>query len=45
MSLALIARSGWHEIGKRVGSLYFWVNKSYSQGRSRCARPIRATSR
>lgn len=32
MSLALIARSGWHEIGKRVGSLYFWVNKSYSQG-------------
>lgn len=32
MSLALIARSGWHEIGKRVGSLYFWVNKSYSRG-------------
>jgi 5-(hydroxymethyl)furfural/furfural oxidase len=32
MSLALISRSGWHEIGKRIGSLYFWVNKSYSQG-------------
>ena len=32
MSLVLISRSGWHEIGKRVGSLYFWVNKSYSQG-------------
>jgi 5-(hydroxymethyl)furfural/furfural oxidase len=32
MSLVLIARSGWHAIGKRIGSLYFWVNKAYSQG-------------
>jgi 5-(hydroxymethyl)furfural/furfural oxidase len=33
MKLAIIARSGWHAVGQRVGSLYLWVNKSYSQGR------------
>jgi 5-(hydroxymethyl)furfural/furfural oxidase len=32
MCLALIARSGWHAIGQRIGSLYFFVNKAYSQG-------------
>jgi 5-(hydroxymethyl)furfural/furfural oxidase len=32
MSLAVLARSGWHALGRRVGSLYFWVNKAYSQG-------------
>ena len=32
MCLALIARSGWHALGQRVGSLYFFVNKAYSQG-------------
>ena len=32
MSLAIIARSGWHAVGQRVGSLYVWVNKAYSQG-------------
>ena len=32
MSLAIIARSGWHAVGRRVGSLYFWVNKAYSHG-------------
>jgi 5-(hydroxymethyl)furfural/furfural oxidase len=32
MCLALLARSGWHAIGRRVGSLYFFVNKAYSQG-------------
>lgn len=32
MSLAIIARSGWHAVGRRVGSLYVWVNKSYSKG-------------
>ncbi len=35
MSLAIIARSGWHAMGQRVGSLYVWVNKSYSQGEVR----------
>ncbi|WP_309085746.1 GMC family oxidoreductase N-terminal domain-containing protein [Chelativorans sp.] len=32
MSLAIIARSGWHAMGYRIGTLYVWVNKSYSQG-------------
>jgi 5-(hydroxymethyl)furfural/furfural oxidase len=32
MSLAIIARSGWHAVGRRIGSLYVWVNKSYSKG-------------
>jgi len=32
MCLAIIARSGWHAMGHRVGSLYFWVNKSFSRG-------------
>ena len=32
MCIAVIARSGWHALGQRVGSLYFWVNKAYSQG-------------
>lgn len=32
MCIALLARSGWHALGQRIGSLYFWVNKSYSQG-------------
>lgn len=32
MSVAIIVRSGWHAMGRRVGSLYVWVNKSYSQG-------------
>jgi 5-(hydroxymethyl)furfural/furfural oxidase len=32
MCIAILARSGWHAIGRRVGSLYFFVNKSYSQG-------------
>lgn len=35
MSLALIARSAWHAIGRRVGSLYFWVNNSFSRGEVR----------
>ena len=32
MSLAMIARSGWHAMGYRIGTLYVWVNKAYSQG-------------
>lgn len=32
MSLAIIARSGWHAMGRRIGTLYVWVNKAYSQG-------------
>jgi 5-(hydroxymethyl)furfural/furfural oxidase len=32
MHLAMIARSGWHSVGQRVGTLFIWVNKSYSRG-------------
>ncbi len=39
MSLALIARSGWHAMGYRVGTFYVWVNKSFSQGEVRLAGP------
>jgi 5-(hydroxymethyl)furfural/furfural oxidase len=29
---AILSRSGWHSVGRRMGSLFFWVNKSYSRG-------------
>lgn len=32
---AILSRSGWHSIGYRLGSMFFWVNKSYSRGRVR----------
>ena len=32
MCIAVLARSGWHALGRRVGSLYFFVNKAHSQG-------------
>lgn len=32
MHAAILARSGWHSVGNRIGSLFFWVNKSYSRG-------------
>ncbi|MCK4206912.1 GMC family oxidoreductase N-terminal domain-containing protein [Brucella pituitosa] len=32
MHAAILARSGWHSVGHRIGSLFFWVNKSYSRG-------------
>jgi len=42
MHAAMIARSGWHSVGQRIGTLFIWVNKSYSRGvvslRSREAR-------
>ena len=30
---AILSRSGWHSIGYRLGTIFFWVNKSYSCGR------------
>ena len=30
---AILSRSGWHSVGYRLGSMFFWVNKSYSRGR------------
>lgn len=32
MHAAILSRSGWHCVGQRIGSLFFWVNKSYSRG-------------
>ena len=29
---AILSRSGWHSVGMRMGSMFFWVNKSYSRG-------------
>ncbi|MDS9469942.1 GMC family oxidoreductase N-terminal domain-containing protein [Paracoccus sp. MBLB3053] len=29
---AILSRSGWHSVGLRMGSIFFWVNKSYSRG-------------
>lgn len=34
---AILSRSGWHSIGYRLGTMFFWVNKSYSSGRLRLA--------
>lgn len=32
MHAAILSRSGWHSVGLRMGTLFFWVNKSYSRG-------------
>jgi 5-(hydroxymethyl)furfural/furfural oxidase len=32
MHMAMIARSGWHSVGQRVGTMFIWVNKAYSRG-------------
>ena len=32
MHAAILSRSGWHSVGKRMGGLFFWINKSYSTG-------------
>ncbi|WP_346779139.1 GMC family oxidoreductase N-terminal domain-containing protein [Burkholderia sp. Ac-20365] len=29
---AILSRSGWHSVGYRLGTIFFWVNKSYSRG-------------
>ena len=36
---AILSRSGWHALGLRLGSLFFWVNKSYSTGEVRLVSP------
>lgn len=36
---AILSRSGWHSVGLRTGSIFFWVNKSYSRGRLTLASP------
>jgi 5-(hydroxymethyl)furfural/furfural oxidase len=35
MHIEVLARSGWHAVGWRIGALGCWVNKAYSTGRIR----------
>ncbi len=39
MHAAIIARSAWHAIGRRIGTIFVWVNKSYSTGELRLVSP------
>jgi 5-(hydroxymethyl)furfural/furfural oxidase len=32
MFMVIVAKSAWHPIGRRIGSLFSWVNKPYSRG-------------
>ena len=32
MHVAILARTGWHAVGHRTGTLFMWVNKTYSRG-------------
>ncbi|MES0033098.1 GMC family oxidoreductase N-terminal domain-containing protein [Mesorhizobium sp. M0040] len=32
MAISAVAKSAWHPLGKRLGSLFLWVNRSYSTG-------------
>lgn len=32
MFMVVVAKSAWHPIGQRIGSLFSWINKSYSTG-------------
>lgn len=32
MYMVAMAKSGWHAVGKRIGSIITWVNKAYSLG-------------
>lgn len=33
MFMVVVAKSAWHPIGRRIGSLFTWINKSFSRGR------------
>jgi 5-(hydroxymethyl)furfural/furfural oxidase len=35
MHMGFISRVAWHAMGRRIGALAFWVNKSFSRGRLR----------
>lgn len=32
MHMNFVTRAAWHSVGKQLGSVFFWVNKSYSRG-------------
>ncbi len=36
---AILSRTGWHSLGRRIGGIFFWVNKSYSRGEVTLAAP------
>ncbi|WP_182085911.1 GMC family oxidoreductase N-terminal domain-containing protein [Aureimonas sp. ME7] len=36
---AILSRSGWHSVGWRIGTIFFWVNKSFSRGSLQLASP------
>ncbi|KQT68954.1 MULTISPECIES: GMC family oxidoreductase [unclassified Aureimonas] len=36
---AILSRSGWHSVGLRLGTIFFWVNKSHSRGELALATP------
>lgn len=31
----ILAKSAWHAMGQRLGTIFFWINKSYSRGEIR----------
>nr|WP_205520854.1 GMC family oxidoreductase N-terminal domain-containing protein [Propylenella binzhouense] len=41
LHISVVAKSAWHGVGRRLGALLVWVNKSYSRGevRLRSAEP------
>lgn len=39
MFMVVVAKSAWHPIGRRIGSLFTWINKPYSHGRLRLISP------
>jgi 5-(hydroxymethyl)furfural/furfural oxidase len=42
MHVAMIQRGAWHAMGRRLGILYFWVNKTFGRGEVRLAPDIAA---
>jgi 5-(hydroxymethyl)furfural/furfural oxidase len=38
MFMVVVARSSWHPIGRRIGSLFTWINKPHSRGSVRLDR-------
>lgn len=35
----ILAKSAWHAIGQRLGTMFFWINKPYSRGEVRLRSP------
>ncbi|MFP3184687.1 MAG: GMC family oxidoreductase N-terminal domain-containing protein [Paraburkholderia sp.] len=35
MAISVVAKSAWHPLGKRLGTMQLWVNRSYSTGHVR----------